>query len=198
MAASTCTGAIAVTTLHGVAAGSRFRLTISAVTGSRYAPFLRKHLRAAHRLVRPRLGELSVALVGDRRMSELHEQFMGVAGPTDVLTFPLDLDARGRPVSGEVIVCVPEARRQAKARKVPVERELLLYALHGLLHLCGYDDRTDAAFRAMHRAEDRILTQIGVGPVFTARPVRARARTAPRRNRTTRPLTAARRATGAH
>jgi len=95
MAASTCTGAIAVTTLHGVAAGSRFRLTISAVTGSRYAPFLRKHLRAAHRLVRPRLGELSVALVGDRRMSELHEQFMGVAGPTDVLTFPLDLDARG-------------------------------------------------------------------------------------------------------
>jgi probable rRNA maturation factor len=152
--------------LHGVAAGSRFRLTISAVTGSRYAPFLRKHLRAAHRLVRPRLGELSVALVGDRRMSELHEQFMGVAGPTDVLTFPLDLDARGRPVSGEVIVCVPEARRQAKARKVPVERELLLYALHGLLHLCGYDDRTDASFRAMHRTEDEILTRLGVGPVF--------------------------------
>jgi probable rRNA maturation factor len=99
-------------------------------------------------------------------MSELHQQFMGIAGPTDVLTFPLDLDSRGRPTAGEVVVCLPEARRQSKLRNVPVERELLLYALHGLLHLCGYDDRTGADFRAMHRAEDHILTRLGVGPVF--------------------------------
>ena len=91
---------------------------------------------------------------------------MGIAGPTDVLTFPLDLDVRGRPVAGEVVVCVSEARRRAKEHGVPLERELLLYALHGLLHLCGYDDRTDASFRAMHRTEDQILTRLGVGPVF--------------------------------
>ena len=171
-------GAIAVTTVHGVPAVSRFRLTISASSGSRYAPFLRKHLRAAHRLLQTRLTELSVALVGDRRMSELHQQFMNVSGPTDVLTFPLDLDVRGRPLAGEVIVCVPEARRQAKARKVPVERELLLYALHGMLHLCGYDDRTDASFRAMHRTEDEILTRLGVGPVFAPADAAPRPKTA--------------------
>ena len=44
--------------------------------------------------------------------------------------------------------------------------ELLLYAAHGVLHLCGLDDRTAAGFREMHRKEDEILTRLGVGPVF--------------------------------
>jgi rRNA maturation RNase YbeY len=151
---------------RAMAAAPRFALTFTPAVGAAHVPFIRRHLRAARRILRPPLRELSVALVGDRRMSELHEQFMKVSGPTDVLTFPLDADGRGRVLSGEVVVCVPEARRQAKKRNVPVERELLLYALHGLLHLCGYDDRTDRAFRTMHRTEDRILTRLGVGPVF--------------------------------
>lgn len=142
------------------------RLAVAARSGPCYGPFLRRYIRAAHRILKPPLKELSVALVSDRQMSRLHQQFMGVIGPTDVLTFPLDHDAKGRPVAGEVVVCIPEARRRAKLLGVPVERELLLYALHGLLHLCGHDDRTDASFRAMHRAEDQILTQLGVGPVF--------------------------------
>jgi probable rRNA maturation factor len=147
-------------------AKTELKLAIAPDVGAQYVPFLRRHLRAAHRIVRPVLKELSVAMVGDKKMSDLHQRFMGIAGPTDVLTFPLDADRRGRPVAGEVVVCVPEARRRAKAEGVPVERELLLYALHGMLHLCGYDDRTDASFRAMHRTEDQILTQLGVGPVF--------------------------------
>ena len=149
-----------------MAAGPPFSLTLTPTLGAAHAPYLRRHLRAAHRILRPPLEELSVALIGDRRMSDLHRQFMNVSGPTDVLTFPLDADVRGRVLSGEVIVCVPEARRQARERKVPLERELLLYALHGLLHLCGYDDRTDRDFRTMHRTEDEILTRLGVGPVF--------------------------------
>ena len=153
----------------------RLSLQITAAAGSAHVPFVRRHLRAAHRILRPPLVDLSVALVGDAKMSSLHEHFMGIPGPTDVLTFPLDLDGRGRPVAGEVVVCVPEARRRAKEHGVALERELLLYALHGLLHLCGYDDRTDASFHAMHRTEDQILTRLGVGPVFapSARPAPA-------------------------
>jgi probable rRNA maturation factor len=165
---------------------SRLSLTVSAAVGATFVPFVRRHLRAAHQLLRPPLNELSLALVGDRRMSALHEQFMNVPGPTDVLTFPLDLDPRGRALSGEVVVCVPEARRQAKLRNVPVERELLLYALHGLLHLCGYDDRTGDDFRAMHRAEDQILTRLGVGPVFAPPDRPAAHPTASPRTRTSR------------
>ena len=146
---------------------TRLSLVITPAVGGRFAPVLRRHLRAAHRILRPVLSDLSLALVGDRRMGQLHEQFMGIPGPTDVLTFPLDTDSRGRVVTGEVVVCVPEALRQARARRVRVERELLLYALHGMLHLCGYDDRTTRDFRTMHETEDRILTQLGVGPVFS-------------------------------
>jgi probable rRNA maturation factor len=144
------------------------RLTLRAdvASGKAYLPFLRKHLRAAHEMLRPPLRELSVALVGDKRMSDLHVQFMGIGGPTDVLTFPLDEEAGGV-TEGEVVVCVPEARRRAADHRTRLERELLLYALHGLLHLCGYDDRTPRAYTKMHRTEDQILSRLGVGPVFT-------------------------------
>src|SRR6478609_7887624 len=138
------------------------RLTLTSSVGAAYVPYLRRQLRAAHRHLAPPLADLSVALVGDRRMAKLHQQFMGLPGPTDVLTFPLDEDARGRVTSGEVVVCVAEARRRAKDHKERPERELLLYALHGMLHLCGYDDRTAADFRRMHRTEDKILTQLGI------------------------------------
>lgn len=102
-------------------------------------------------------------------MAELHEQFLGIAGPTDVLTFPLEVDRRGRPLAGEVVVCVPEARRRSAAEGTGLRQEVLLYALHGLLHLCGFDDRTRSGFAAMHRTEDAILTTLGIGPVFSAR-----------------------------
>ncbi len=141
-------------------------LAVSAQVGKADVPFLRKHLRCAHAIVSPALLELSLALVNDARMAQLHQQFMNIPGPTDVLTFELEHDRRGNVTSGEVIVCVPEARRQAAERGIELRMELLLYALHGMLHLCGFDDRTDRGFRTMHRREDDILTALGFGPVF--------------------------------
>jgi probable rRNA maturation factor len=136
-------------------------------------------------------------------MAALHEQFLGIPGPTDVLTFPLDEDDEGRVTAGEIVICVPEARRQTKRNGVGVERELLLYALHGMLHLCGYDDRTAAAFRTMHATEDRILTQLGVGPVFNRGPASAPAasvlpRTGTRRKTSRETRRTTHRATGVH
>jgi probable rRNA maturation factor len=142
-------------------------LTISArALHSQFTPYLRKHLLAAHAIFTPPLAELSLALVGDKKMADLHLQFLGIPGPTDVLTFPLELDKKGRPVSGEVVICVPEARRRCAENGGNLPRELLLYSLHGLLHLCGHDDRTSRGFQRMHRKEDDILRRIGVGPVF--------------------------------
>jgi probable rRNA maturation factor len=147
-------------------------LVVHAQQARAHVPFLRSHLRHAHALLSPpaALAELSVALVNDARMAELHQRFMNVPGPTDVLTFELEHDRSGDVTSGEVVVCVPQARRQAKARAIDVHLELLLYALHGMLHLCGFDDRTDRGFRTMHRREDDILTALGFGPVFAAQP----------------------------
>jgi probable rRNA maturation factor len=145
---------------------SRFRITFQAQVGGRFVPYLRKHLTKARAILQPGLSEMSLALVNDKRMSDLHQQFMKIAGPTDVLTFPMELNEKGEAIAGEVAICVPHARRMAKKYGVGVEEELLLYALHGMLHLAGFDDRTAAQYKRMHRAEDDILARLGVGPVF--------------------------------
>ncbi|MGE5608858.1 MAG: rRNA maturation RNase YbeY [Bacillota bacterium] len=141
-------------------------LSLRAEAGKQYVSYLTKYLRHVHEMTRSRLKELSVALVGDARMSQLHVQFMGIEGPTDVLSFPLETDNQDHTTSGEIVICVPEARRQARQRGIPVQREVLLYAIHGILHLNGLDDRTDAEYRIMHRTEDRILTDLGIGATF--------------------------------
>jgi len=160
----------------------RLNLEIHAELGKRFVPHLRTHLTRAYATLRTGPNELSIALVGDKRMSKLHEKYMGIAGPTDVLTFELEHDNRGRVASGEVVVCVPQAKRQALPRlpqllPLPVrwergqksdslQDELLLLCLHGLLHLCGYNDLMPRDAAAMHRAEDRILTRLGIGKVY--------------------------------
>lgn len=145
-----------------------FSLDISATSGKTHAGFLRKQLTCAHQLLKAPLNELSLALVGDERMAGLHERFMNITGSTDVLTFELDRDDRGRVLAGEVVVCVPFAARAARKSKVSLRNELLLYALHGMLHLCGFDDRNELDFVQMHQREDDILKRLGVGPVFSA------------------------------
>jgi probable rRNA maturation factor len=140
-----------------------FRISVNAQLAKPFAPILARQLRRAHRMINLPLEGLSVALVNDARMSELHDRYMNIDSPTDVLTFELDHDARGRVTSGEVVVCVPEAKRQAKTRGTRPQDEILLYALHGMLHLCGFDDKSTAGFKRMHAMEDRILTKLGVG-----------------------------------
>lgn len=143
-----------------------FSLDISAVTGKAHVAYLRRYLLRARAMLKTPLREMSLALVGNRRMAELHERFMNIPGPTDVLTFELDHDGKGRVVAGEVVVCVPYAVNQAKKRGVRIEKELLLYGLHGMLHLCGLDDRNEVDFAHMHHREDEILKRLGVGAVF--------------------------------
>ena len=109
---------------------------------------------------------MAVTIAGDALMRKLHHRYLGDSASTDVLTFELDKNNSGAVVSGQIVICLPVARRAAKIRGIPIEKELLLYALHGMLHLAGFDDRTVAGFNAMHKKEDQILIQMGIGPVF--------------------------------
>ena len=145
-------------------------LSYAARAGADYLPFIEAHLPRALALLDRPPAEVSVALVGDAEMARLHGRFLDDPTPTDVLTFVLDRDGRGRVSAGEVVVCVPEAERQAAERGTSAERELLLYALHGVLHLCGFDDTTPDAHRTMHQMEDSILIQLGLGPVYSPPP----------------------------
>lgn len=145
----------------------RFKLSCVAAVATPGLAGIRSKLRKASELLDPSLRELRVRYVGDREMSRLHAQFMDMPWPTDVLTFPIEEDDDSEIIEGEVAVCVPEARRRAKVEGVTLSQELLLYSLHGLLHLCGYNDLTAKEYRRMHAKEDQILTQLGVGPVFS-------------------------------
>ena len=148
-------------------------LRITARAGRTHLSFLKKMLRRAHALLKSPLGELSIALVADREMAKLHERFMHDSSPTDVLTFPLDENSRGQAASGEIVINVSQALRESRRRGIAIQNELLLYALHGMLHLMGLDDRTEADFDRMHRLEDRILGKLGVGAIFHSASKRA-------------------------
>jgi len=104
-------------------------------------------LRKGKRTDLRRSRELFVWLISDRRMALLHRQFLGQAGPTDVLTFQ----------HGEIFISVETARRNARAFGNSLMRELKLYIVHGLLHLHGFEDRTQAEAQNMKTAQEKIL-----------------------------------------
>ncbi len=128
--------------------------------------WIRVNLAAALDHVERRMAGITVKIVDDTRMRDLHKRHRGRACTTDVLTFDHSL-GQG-PVEADIVLCGDEAARRAAELGHCIERELLLYALHGVLHCAGFDDRTPQDFEAMHAEEDRILTAVGVGRTFAA------------------------------
>lgn len=107
-----------------------------------------------------REGSLSLCLVGDRAMLEANRNFRQIDATTDVLSFPSDLvEEDGRHYLGDLMISVPQARRQATEQRHSLARELRLLALHGYLHLLGYDHEADAGLmmRFQRRLERRLL-----------------------------------------
>jgi probable rRNA maturation factor len=100
--------------------------------------------------------DVVVALVDDRTIARLHERFLGEKGPTDVLSFP----------HGEIVASGDTAWREARARGIDPRHELLLYVVHGALHLAGHRDNGRADRGRMRAAEREVLRRLGVGDVF--------------------------------
>jgi probable rRNA maturation factor len=109
-------------------------------------------------------GELTVAFVCDRKMRALNKRYRGLDRPTDVLSFPADSLQPGVPrhcrFLGDVVIATGVAERQARAIGVPVETERRRLALHGLLHLLGYDHERDGG--QMERLERCLLRRGGI------------------------------------
>ena len=111
--------------------------------------------------------ELSVVLVGNERIQELNLKYLGNNEVTDVLAFPqltkdeLAEAVRARPacpeVLGDIVICLPAAREQAEEIGSQEEAMLDLLAVHGLLHLIGYDDMTDKGAGQMQVMEIELL-----------------------------------------
>jgi probable rRNA maturation factor len=105
-------------------------------------------------------GEVTVALVSDRQVRTLNRSYRGVDAPTDVLSFPADNGVGALPHLGDIVIARGVARRQARAESHPEATEWRVLALHGLLHLLGYDH--DADNGVMRRVEQRLRRRGGL------------------------------------
>ena len=101
-------------------------------------------------------GDLSIAIVSDRRMRALNRQFRGKDAVTDVLSFP----AESRGFMGDIVIAAGVSKRQARDAGHSAQTELRVLALHGLLHLLGYDHEADDG--RMARAEARLRRKAGL------------------------------------
>lgn len=111
--------------------------------------------------------EISLALVDDAEIHRVNREFLGHDFPTDVISFVLAESAvgeSGRHLEGELVVSTETAIREASSHGWTAADELLLYVVHGLLHVCGYDDLTDENRPAMRLRERQILAHWQLTP----------------------------------
>lgn len=111
---------------------------------------------------------ISIAIVDDAKIHALNRRFLQHDYPTDVLSFVLERDEDR--LDGEVIVSADYAARSAPDYGWSAVDELLLYVIHGMLHLVGYDDQDDHSQAIMRDRERHYLQACGVTPADSTRP----------------------------
>jgi probable rRNA maturation factor len=103
--------------------------------------------------------EISLAFVDNATIHRLNQRYLQHDEPTDVLSFPL---GDGKQLAGELVIGAEVGLAQASARGHDVQAELALYVIHGLLHLCGYEDHEPADAEAMRARERHYLALLGL------------------------------------
>ena len=131
----------------------------------------RKRLIAAVRAVlegqRIKRASISIAIVDDPTIHQLNRRYLNHDEPTDVISFALE--SNGECIDGQIVISAETAAVTAKEYGWKTGDELLLYAIHGTLHLVGYDDLTPAAKKIMRRAEMHYLAQFGLTPRYSTK-----------------------------
>lgn len=110
----------------------------------------------------PNATALSVVVTGDGTLRRLNRTYRGVDAPTDVLAFGSQGDPTASGYAGDVIISFPQAEAQAERGGHPVEAELQLLTIHGVLHLLGHDHAEPDEKAAMWAAQSEILQALGI------------------------------------
>jgi probable rRNA maturation factor len=114
--------------------------------------------------------EVAVTIVDNEKIHRLNQEYRGIDRPTDVLSFPLwepdedwVIDEEEEAVMlGDIVISLPKAKEQATEYGHTLERELGFLAVHGFLHLLGYDHETEQEEKEMFTRQEEILSQIGL------------------------------------
>jgi probable rRNA maturation factor len=121
--------------------------------------------------------ELTIVLTDDARMQELNREYLGIDAPTDVLSFPAsetdgseidgsEIDPEtGSPYLGDILISLPYAARSAERAGHPLEAEVQLLVIHGILHLLGHDHAKVREKARMWKAQAEILESLGLGEI---------------------------------
>ena len=112
--------------------------------------------------------EVGLVITGDEKIQELNKKYLDEDRPTDVMAFQTDEDKQIGFVNapddkshlGEVIISYPQAVRQAEEHNHPVEREMVILMIHGILHLLGYDHDIPERTQKMRNRESDVLKMI--------------------------------------
>lgn len=105
-----------------------------------------------------RRGAIAVVFCSDDYLLAMNRHYLGHDYPTDIITFDY---GEGAVISGDLFISVDTVARNAETYGVPFEHELHRVIIHGILHLCGYPDKSPAEARVMRAREDLYLTRKG-------------------------------------
>ena len=113
------------------------------------------------------VSELTIVLTDDSKVHELNRDYLGIDSPTDVLSFPAsetDPETGARYI-GDIIISLPYAARSAEKAGHPLESEVQLLVVHGVLHLLGHDHARPRERTKMWKAQAEILETLGLGDI---------------------------------
>jgi len=113
--------------------------------------------------------ELAIVLTNDSAIRKLNRTWRGKNEPTNVLSFPADPQAGAHRLLGDIVIAYETLAREARAERKPFDHHLAHLAVHGFLHLCGYDHESDRQAASMERLETAILARLGVPDPYVAR-----------------------------
>jgi probable rRNA maturation factor len=113
--------------------------------------------------------ELAIVLTNDSAIRKLNRTWRGKNEPTNVLAFPADQHGGPHRLLGDVVIAYETLAREARAERRPFDHHLAHLAVHGFLHLCGYDHETDRQAEAMERLETAILARLEIPDPYIAR-----------------------------
>lgn len=115
----------------------------------------------------PEPSDLTIVLTDDAQLQQLNREYLDVDAPTDVLSFPSDqIDPEtGSRYLGDILLSLPRAQAQAGAAGHPVEAEVQLLVVHGVLHLLGHDHAAANEKARMWQAQAEIMAQLGLAHI---------------------------------
>lgn len=134
---------------------------------------IRRAVTTALKLEQVAQAEISIAIVDDATIHQINRDYLQHDYPTDVISFLLEVEGgsterlkagrgAGKTILGDIVLSADTAARMAESVGWSVDAEIVLYVVHGLLHLCGYDDLTKRELPIMRRRERDVLEALGL------------------------------------